>query len=88
MRSSSVMALLIFGTTVELAVFVLDLVVDISFLDEFLAFTGIFPDIYRAARPAPAFKGGNRRAMMEVDLGMIVVSSSYSMTLLATGRIK
>lgn len=49
-----------------------------SFRVEFLAFTGIFPDIYRAARPAPALSGGRRRAMIEVDRGMIVVSSSYS----------
>jgi hypothetical protein len=43
-----------------------------------LAFTGIFPVTYLAALPAPAFIGGSRRAIMEVDRGMIVVSSTNS----------
>jgi hypothetical protein len=46
--------------------------------DEFFALTGILPDTYLAARPAPGFMGGSRRATTVVDLGMIVVSSSYS----------
>lgn len=63
--------------------FVLGLWVDCSLREEFLAFTGIFPDIYLAARPAPGFMGGRRRAITEVERGMIVVSSSYSVELIS-----
>src|SRR4051795_7685232 len=56
--------------------------IDCSFLEAFLAATGILPDIYRAARPAPGLLGGSRRATTEVERGMIVVSSSYSVGLL------
>jgi hypothetical protein len=62
--------------------FVVDLSIDCSFLEEFLAVTGILPDMYRAARPAPGLLGGSRRATTDVERGMIVVSSSYSMGLL------
>jgi len=58
--------------------FALDLLMNSSFRDEFLAFTGILPDIYLAALPAPGLIGGNLRAMTDVERGMIVVSSSYS----------
>jgi len=60
-----------------------DLVDDCSLREEFFMLTGILPDMYLAARPAPGLMGGNRRAMTEVDLGIIVVSSSYSVVLLA-----
>src|ERR1700722_17277446 len=89
MRSSSVMALFNF---IELLVLADCLTpafdADCSFREEFFAFTGIFPDMYRAARPAPAFNGGNRRAMMDVDRGIMVVSSSYSGRLLVAGKFK
>lgn len=58
--------------------FVAGLLVDCSFREEFLAVTGILPDIYLAALPAPGLMGGNRRAMIDVERGMMVVSSSYS----------
>ena len=58
--------------------FALGLVDDCSFREEFFAFTGILPDTYLKAFPAPFFMGGNRRAMTDVERGMIVVSSSYS----------
>jgi hypothetical protein len=61
--------------------FVMDLLANCSFREVLLAVTGILPDIYLAARPAPGLMGGSRRAMMDVERGMMVVSSSYS-----TGR--
>lgn len=70
--------LLIAKVFVMVVGFALDLLDDCSFRDEFLVFIGIFPFTYLAARPAPCFMGGRRRAIMEVDRGMIVVSSSYS----------
>ena len=45
---------------------------------ELRALTGILPDTYRAAPPRPAFAGGSLLAIIEVERGMIVVSSSYS----------
>ena len=63
------------------AAFVMDLLAGCSFREVFFAVTGILPDMYLAALPAPGLMGGNRRAMMDVERGMIVVSSSYS-----TGR--
>jgi hypothetical protein len=73
------MALLIFAAALEeVDDFVVDFAPGCSRLEEFLAFTGILPDMYRAARPAPAFNGGSRLAMMDVERGIIVVSSSYS----------
>jgi hypothetical protein len=51
-----------------------------SFREEFLAFMGILPDMYRAALPAPGLMGGSRRAMTDVARGMRAVSSSYSST--------
>jgi hypothetical protein len=54
------------------------LLADCSFREEFLALTGILPDMYLAALPAPGLMGGSRRAMIEVERGMMVVSSSYS----------
>jgi len=39
---------------------------------------GILEDTYLWAVPFPGLLGGNRRAMMEVDLGITVVSSAYS----------
>ena len=44
------------------------------------AFTGARPETYLAAPPFPGLFAGNRRARTEVDLGMIVVSSSYSVS--------
>jgi hypothetical protein len=58
--------------------FVMDLLADCSFREVFLDVTGILPDIYLAARPAPGLMGGKRRAMMDVERGMMVVSSSYA----------
>ena len=58
--------------------FTFDFFAACSFRDEFLAFRGILPVIYLAALPAPGFMGGSRRAVTEVERGMIVVSSSYS----------
>jgi hypothetical protein len=49
-----------------------------SFRDEFFILIGIFPDMYLAARPAPGLLGGSRRAMTDVERGIRVVSSSYS----------
>lgn len=49
-----------------------------SLRDEFFAFVGILPVMYRWALPAPFFIAGNRRAMTDVPRGMIAVSSSYS----------
>lgn len=49
-----------------------------SFREEFLALIGILPVMYRAALPAPGLVGGSRRAMIDVERGIIVVSSSYS----------
>jgi hypothetical protein len=54
-----------------------------SFRDEFFIFVGIFPDMYLAALPAPGLLGGSRRAMTDVERGISVVSSSYSVALLA-----
>lgn len=54
------------------------LVAVFSALEEFLAESGAFPDTYRAAPPFPALMAGKRLAMIDVDRGMIVVSSSYS----------
>ena len=62
------------------------LVEDCSFRDEYLVLIGIFPLTYLAARPAPCFMGGRRRAMMVVDRGMMVVSSSYSNIFVSTGH--
>jgi hypothetical protein len=56
------------------------LAVGASLLEEFFAFTGALPVIYRAARPAPGLRGGNLLATTVVDRGMMVVSSSYSAT--------
>jgi len=39
---------------------------------------GILEETYLWAVPFPGLLGGNRRAMMEVDLGITVVSSAYS----------
>jgi hypothetical protein len=76
---SSVMALLIcVMPPVFDAVFVLDLLAGCSFREVFFAVTGILPDMYLAALPAPGLIGGSRRAMIDVERGMIVVSSSYS----------
>ena len=75
---SSVMLAILAREFVPIGVFELDLFDDCSFRDEFLVLIGIFPVTYLAARPAPAFMGGSRRAMMEVDRGMIVVSSTNS----------
>ena len=87
MRSSSVIALFNFIAPFVLAdCFTLAFDADCSFREEFFAFTGIFPDMYRAARPAPAFSGGNRRAMMDVDRGIMVVSSSYSSRASVAGK--
>lgn len=58
--------------------FVTDLLVGCSFREVFFAVTGILPDMYLAALPAPGLMGGKRRAMMDVERGMMVVSSSYS----------
>lgn len=58
--------------------FAVDLLAGCSFREEFFAVTGILPDMYLAARPAPGLMGGSRRAMMDVERGIIVVSSSYS----------
>lgn len=89
MRSSSVMALFSFIAPFVLAdCFALVFDADCSFREEFLAFAGILPDMYRAARPAPVFNGGNRRAMMDVDRGIMVVSSSYSSIVLVAGKFK
>jgi len=81
-RSSSVIALFIWAAAFVVAGFALDLLVDCSFLDEFLALMGILPVMYLAARPAPGFMGGRRRARTDVDRGIMVVSSSYSIQLL------
>ena len=83
MRSSSVMLLLICGA--EAAAFGLETApaAGVSFLEEFFALIGILPVMYRAARPAPAFCGGNLLATTVVDLGIMVVSSSYSTQVLA-----
>ena len=42
----------------------------------FLALTGIFPETYRAALPAPGLVAGKRRAMTVVERGIWTVSSS------------
>ena len=73
---SSVIALFIWAMALLAEIF--DLLDDCSFRDEFLVFIGILPFTYLAARPAPAFIGGRRRAIIEVERGIIVVSSSYS----------
>jgi hypothetical protein len=65
--------------------FMLDLFIDCSFREAFFAFTGILPDTYLKAFPAPFFRGGNRRAMTEVERGIIVVSSSYSSYIVSYG---
>lgn len=78
MRSSSDILLFICGAAALTLGFDTTFAAGVSFLDEFLALIGILPVIYRAARPAPALSGGNLLAIMEVDLGIIVVSSSYS----------
>jgi hypothetical protein len=75
---SSVILAMLASEFVPRVDFTLDLFDDCSFRDEFLVFIGIFPVTYLAARPAPAFIGGSRRAIMEVDRGMIVVSSTNS----------
>jgi hypothetical protein len=77
---SSVMAPPFIGArpAVLAAGFAADLLAGCSFREEFFAVTGILPDMYLAARPAPGLMGGSRRAMMDVERGMIVVSSSYS----------
>ena len=75
---SSVMLAILARELVPIGGFALDLCDACSFRDEFLALMGIFPVTYLAARPAPAFMGGSRRAIMEVDRGMIVVSSTNS----------
>lgn len=49
-----------------------------SVREAFRALTGILPETYRAAPPLPGRAAGNRRAITEVDRGIIVVSSSYS----------
>jgi hypothetical protein len=77
-RCSSVMLLICAREFVLVVGFVLDLLDDCSFRAEFLVFIGIFPFTYLAARPAPAFMGGSRRAIIEVDRGMMVVSSTNS----------
>ena len=72
------------SSVMELSIWVLaavDFAVDLlacSFRDEFLAFTGILPVMYRWALPAPLFIAGNRRAMTVVERGIMAVSSSYS----------
>ena len=84
-RCSSVMEVFICETPFVPEVgFVMDLLAGCSFREVFLADTGILPDMYLAARPAPCLMGGNRRAMMDVERGMIVVSSSYSTIMSAT----
>jgi len=82
-RCSSVIALFICVRPFEVADVFEDLLF-CSLRDEFLALIGIFPDMYLAALPAPGLIGGKRRAMIEVDRGMMVVSSSYSTALLVT----
>lgn len=42
------------------------------------AVTGALPETYRAAPPFPGLAAGNRRAITDVDRGIIAVSSSYS----------
>lgn len=42
------------------------------------ALAGGFPDTYRAARPFPGAEAGKRRARTVESLGMISVSSVYS----------
>lgn len=42
------------------------------------AVVGILEETYLCAVPFPGLLGGNRRAMIEVDLGITVVSSAYS----------
>lgn len=76
------MALFIWEAPLEADVAGLTLDFDCSLRDEFLAFTGILPDIYLAARPAPGLIGGSRRAITDVERGIMVVSSSYSGTML------
>lgn len=49
---------------------------------EFFAFWGILPDTYRAAPPRPGFAGGSLFAITVVDLGIIEVSSSYTVSTL------
>lgn len=39
---------------------------------------GILDETYLLAVPLPGLLGGNRRAMIDVDLGITVVSSAYS----------
>ena len=46
-----------------------------SFLCEFLALTGGFPDRYLAAPPFPGLAAGSRFAMTVVERGIISVSS-------------
>src|SRR5690349_14189415 len=75
--SSSVWALFMSAAPFETALTVAALIV-CSLRDWFFALTGILPETYRAALPAPGFIGGRRRATTVVDRGMIVVSSSYS----------
>lgn len=77
------MALFIWVGIVGFVDFAVALLDDCSLREEFFILTGILPDMYLAARPAPGLIGGNRRAMTEVDRGIIVVSSSYSVALLA-----
>ena len=78
MRSSSVILLVICGAEALAFGFETALATGVSFLDKFLALIGILPVMYLAALPAPALSGGSLLAMMDVDLGIIVVSSSYS----------
>jgi hypothetical protein len=75
MRCSSVIALVFWVDALGAA-----LAVDLacSLRDEFFAFMGILPVMYRWALPAPFFIAGKRRAMTDVERGMIAVSSSYS----------
>jgi hypothetical protein len=54
----------------------------------FLAFKGILPDTYLAAPPFPGLMAGNLFAMTVVDLGMMVVSSLYSIIFVRSPSFK
>ena len=65
--SSSVMALFICSRALEVALVDAAVRFVCSLREEFLAVTGILPETYLAARPAPGLLAGSRRATTVVD---------------------
>ena len=49
---------------------------------------GILEETYLLAVPLPGLFGGNRRAIIDVDLGITVVSSAYSIQVSEKSHIK